>query len=325
MIKLKYLKLFLVPLSFFLFISISCGDGIIPEIPSTGDKLYYYIRNMTFTMVRVDGNIIFPTGTADITTAAIDNSFLIGETEVTYELWTEVYLWANNNGYVFTGAGGRGGYNNTATTYSSGHENNPVTYINWRDVIVWCNALTEYYNEQENSDLDCVYVYNSAVIRNAGDTDACDNASQIPDAGGFRLPTMDEWELAARYRDTDRTNTVFSFTVPYFTKGDSASGAVTDSSDKDATEEVAWYINNSGASTHAVKNKKANTLGLFDMSGNVSEWCFDLSNPGNSIFRIIKGGHWNSTNTYLQIGYRNNDMQPDTTLSTLGFRIAQNK
>jgi hypothetical protein len=84
---------------------------------------------------------------------------------VTYQLWSTIYTWATDNArgankYTFANPGSRGGHIDDTITYkvfTSGHGTDPVTTINWRDAIVWCNALTEYYNAQNKTSLGCVY------------------------------------------------------------------------------------------------------------------------------------------------------------------------
>jgi formylglycine-generating enzyme required for sulfatase activity len=107
--------------------------------------------------------------------------------------------------------------------------------------VVWLNAPTEWVNEKTGSNHTPVYYYDSAYGMVARDSTPDDSnpgyfvkadgshtyasAYAKPGATGFRLPTSTEWELAARWRGSDATNTVSGYTTPYFTKGDSASGA----------------------------------------------------------------------------------------------------
>ena len=114
------------------------------------------------------------TGLLDPVTTMVPNAFEIGEKEVTYELWYAVHEWAVNG---LGGAPGEGQYefNNPGAEGHDGIDGEPpteaklepLTYVTWRDTIVWCNALTEYYNAKENQSLECVYQYNNAVIRSS--------------------------------------------------------------------------------------------------------------------------------------------------------------
>ena len=128
----------------------------------------------------------------------------------------------------------------------------------------------------------------------------------------FRLPTEAEWEYAARGGNKS--------------KGYKYSG----SNDADA---VAWYDKNSGSKTHPVAQKQSNELGLYDMSGNVWEWCQDWygkyssrsqSNPkgaNTGSDRVLRGGSWFDYARYVQVSYRHN-CTPDTRFSGYGLRLA---
>ncbi len=295
----------------------------------------------SFNMVYVPGGN-FPTGSDDSGSATVSNPYWIGETEVTYQLWSAVYDWAVANEYQFEWPGGMGGGSSDETNQ------HPVTSACWRDYMVWCNAATEWYNANKGSSYSCVYKYAGEIIRDSSDypvpATACDNAEADANATGFRLLYSAEWELAARWRNNS-TNTVSGYTDPYFTKGDSTSGAYTFARDiddinpangvvdaKDANDLVAvyeqYYIGYVSGTptwehtgvigTAAVKSKAANSLGLFDMSGNVEEWCFNLSGS----YRVFRGGSWSDLAPSLG---RVVSTLPESRDSERGFRLAMNK
>jgi formylglycine-generating enzyme required for sulfatase activity len=240
----------------------------------------------------------------------VSNAYWIAETEVTYQLWAAVYTWATTG----SGATGAGQYHfQNAGVMGDGTgdtDQHPVTTVSWRDAMVWCNALTEYYNAQNGTSLACVYTYSGAIVRDSRDsnTTACDNATTVSTAKGFRLPTSNEWELAARYKDGST-----------WTPGNYASGATAAYTDVAATQAVAWYWDNSGSSTHPVGEKTANALNIKDMSGNVWEWCFDWYPGYSGSNRVLRGGGWSYGAYDLQLGIVYG-VSPGYASSLLGFR-----
>ncbi|MCL2761874.1 MAG: formylglycine-generating enzyme family protein [Treponema sp.] len=275
-------------------------DSDVTVVPGT--MTVYYTNDIFFNMAAVPGRVTFPTGEYDNESAAVVYPYQIGETAVTWELWNTVRTWAIANGYnISEGQKGSDG---------NGSEQQPVTMINWYDAVVWCNALTEYWNEKTGAALATVYNGDGSPIR---DTDAWwlfDDLTPSVTARGFRLPLSNEWELAARWRDND-TNTVSGYSNPWFTKGDSASGAAADVYNWTATGNAAVY---NGGTTSAVKSKLPNTLGLYDMSGNVWEWCSG---------RITRGGAYTDTSSFMRIGYVHLSSSGDRQYNNHGFRLAR--
>lgn len=268
------------------------------------------IGNGAFNLRYVPGPTGFPTGTDDSgICTAVNYGYWMADTEVTYNLWAIVRDWATSadlgaGRYFFQNFGVVGDGTGTGTT-----DRHPVTRVGWRDAMVWCNALTEYYNSQNNTNYTCVYTYYGTIIRDSRDSYAtvCDSAVPAPGAKGFRLPTSMEWDLVARYQNGTT-----------WTPGSYASGAAANYLDAAATGAVAWYQGNSGNTTHPVGTKAPNNLGLYDMSGNVGEYCFDLFSSSTRVFR---GGAYSTTQPSIRLDQIWAD---GGAQSYIGFRLVRN-
>ena len=156
-------------------------------------------------------------------------------------------------------------------------DNHPVEKVSWYDVVKYCNALSKKEGRTP------VYRINgNSVTANWS-------------ADGYRLPTEAEWEYAARGGKNSRG---------YKYSGSNSVGS------------VGWYDDNSGSKTHPVGQKQANELGLYDMSGNVREWCWDWSGdyssgsqsdprgPSSGSNRVGRGGSWGNSGRRLRSASR---------------------
>ena len=174
---------------------------------------------------------------------------------------------------------------------------NPVEQVSWYDCIEFCNELTAEIMGEEH----CVYTIRGSSV-------TADFSQK-----GFRLPTEAEWEYAAMGGRSHKY-----------------AGTNNDASLKD----YAWYDSNSGGKTHEVGTKQANKYGIYDMSGNVWEWCWDWyssstpsggqSDPtgaASGLNRVERGGSWFYDADFAARACRVSS-NPGDRYSFLGLRLA---
>lgn len=259
--------------------------------------------------------------------------FYMNAYETTYNLWYVVRVYAEQNGYVFTNPGqegsrGKRGAPPTSSKSMSAFE--PVTMISWYDAVVWCNALSEMRQRTP------CYTYEGKVLRDSTDTAALDKCECDWNSDGFRLPTESEWEYGARVLKSMRP--------PFFQSGALASGQADDETKEG---DVAWFDANSSSTKTvgtagtiwesdappAPGSGKANAAGIFDMSGNVMEFCWDwfadyeeteigsrATGPSLGNARVCRGGSWSPYTGFIYAGDRYS-YDPNEAYNFLGFRI----
>ncbi|MEI6093039.1 MAG: SUMF1/EgtB/PvdO family nonheme iron enzyme [bacterium] len=307
-----------------------------------GDMATFNADGVTFKMAYVPGGLTFKAGPIDSTPTTVSNSYWIGETSVTYELWNVVRLWATNvargpNIYSFANEGFKG----SLLLLGGGNIQQPVTKINWRDAMIWMNALTEWYNEKNNTQYTCAYYIDAGYttpIRTSTNsstiTYTADGSQDAPyvktEATGFRMLTSMEWELAARYKGSNSADGGYEWPVgsgKWWTPGNYASGATAACTDRAATRLVSWFLDSdggdSGSVTHDVKGKAANALGLYDMSGNVSQFNFDWGVGSIGLYRARRGGDYHTDATELRLGIIPVIFPYSSNTDTIGFRVAR--
>ncbi len=178
---------------------------------------------------------------------------------------------------------------------SWGRGNLPVINVNWFDAVRYCNWLSR------KEGLTQPYTIRGKSVK------------WNREADGYRLPTEAEWEFAARGGN---------LTLETLFPG------------SNNPKEVAWYGRNSGGITHPVGTKQPNELGLYDMSGNLWEWCWDWHGrysavdqsdpigPKSGRYRVLRGGSWCNNNVMvLRITNRSWDKPVDLG-NYIGFRLA---
>lgn len=177
-------------------------------------------------------------------------------------------------------------------------DNLPVEKVSWYDAVEFCNKKSRAEG--------LTHCYTGS-----GENTKCNFS-----ANGYRLPTEAEWEYAARGGS----------------ESENANSRLYSGSNN--IDDVAWYSSNSNSKTHPVGGKKPNELGIYDMTGNVWEWCWDWKGsygsssqtnprgPSSGSYRVIRGGSWIYFASRCRVAIRNN-YHPDYSYGGLGFRLVR--
>ena len=181
-----------------------------------------------------------------------------------------------------------------------GRSRQPVIHVSWYEACEFCN-----WKSREEGLEPCYTIKNRVkpvVTWNTG-------------ANGYRLPTEMEWEYIAK------------------TGQDSAAHLY---SGGNSINTVAWYLDNAGERTHRVGTRQDNALGVYDLSGNVNEWCWNWfdelyyqqqpedhpNGPENGEYKTVRGGAWRNSSKYCRVTSREGYL-PAYQVNHIGFRLAR--
>ncbi|HEV2692693.1 MAG TPA: SUMF1/EgtB/PvdO family nonheme iron enzyme [Verrucomicrobiae bacterium] len=303
---------------------VTFGPGTAAMAPNDSRARFFRLTQVPNNIS--DGMILIPAGTFTmgdtldgesdaIPTATVNLSAYYMETNlVRFDLWQAVYGYATNQGYGFDHAGAGKGMSH------------PVQTVNWWDVTKWCNARSQ------QAGLTPVYYTDAAL------TQVFTNGEVSPyanwQANGYRLPTEAEWEKAARGGLSEQRfpwgNTISESLANY----NSNPGSYGYDLGPAGFNSVGTVGGNSPATT-AVGTFAPNGYGLFDMAGNVQEWCWDWygtpyaggGNPHGPVSgskRVLHGGSWGNDPSQARCASRNNiTIGPSDFSIRFGFRCVR--
>ncbi|GHS84921.1 hypothetical protein FACS1894201_03990 [Bacteroidia bacterium] len=186
-------------------------------------------------------------------------------------------------------------------TYGMG-DDYPMYNVSWEDIVGTSSGGSLGYTEKDVTYYTNGFCYKLSVLANGGTLGSLH----------YRLPTEAEWEYAAKGGQSTHNYTY---------------------SGSNTVDEVAWSSENSGGTTHTIGTKTANELGIYDMTGNVWEWCSDwhgstypsgTSNPTGATTgsdRVVRSGSWNNVASSCTVSYRNYYSLASRYNFDLGFRV----
>lgn len=259
------------------------------------------------------GDTFYEGATYELPVHSVDvSAFYMDKFEVSKALWDRVKNWSSTQGYLFDNEG------------SGKATNHPVQTINWYDMVKWCNARSQMEGRVPSyyTDAALSQIYKGGQVE-----------PYVKWNAGYRLPTEAEWEKGARGGASGHrfpwtnTDTITHSQANYYSDSSfSFDVSPTRGYNPAFNDGVMPY-------TSPVGSFAPNAYGLYDMAGNVWEWCWDWAGnypntlvtdprgPDTGSTRVGKGGNWNFYAEHCRAAYRYGN-PPTDTASNIGFRCA---
>jgi len=274
------------------------GSTIVDLTPNDPNVFYKLVKRRVPDgpqMVKIPGGKIrMPAWTGGTYLMTVD-PFLMDNREVTVNLWTEVRQWGLSAGYKDI-VNGMMDYPTVGFPLNS---NTPIHNIGWLEAVKWCNARSEREGRRP-----AYYVGESVVFRNGQNI----SPSLKLDSNGYRLPMEAEWELAARGGVEGKDYPWGSDTITSEDANYNSNVIVPNTNRPDRS-----------AILVPVGSYAPNSYGLYDMAGNIAEFCFNLYG-NSSADRVVRGGNFSSPAEGCKVSYRYGINWNATSVGGVGFR-----